>query len=62
MSFFSPSPAEDDVGVIIAYTTLLQATRGTSNPNLQVVIMHALHVSNIRLNFQITRVWTFYHS
>ena len=62
MSFFSPSPAEDDVGVIIAYSTLLQATRGTSSPNLQVVIMHALHVSNIRLNFHITRVWTFYHS
>ena len=62
MSFFSPSPAEDDVSVIIAYSTLLQATRGTSNPNLQVVIMHALHVSNIRLNLHITRVWTFYHS
>ena len=46
MSFFSPSPAEDDVGEIIAYSTLLQATRGARNPNLQVVIMHPLHVRN----------------
>ena len=47
MSFFSPSAAEDDVGEIIAYSTWLQATRGTHNPNLQVVIIHALHVSNL---------------
>ena len=46
MSFFPPSSAEGDVGEIIVYSTLLQATRGARNPNLQVVIMHALHVSN----------------
>ena len=27
----------------IIITTLLQATRGARNPNLQVIIMHALH-------------------
>ena len=53
MSFFSPSPAEDDVGEIIAYSTLLQATTGTRNPNLQVVIMHALHVS-IQHSFELS--------
>ena len=46
MSFFPPSSAEGDVGEIIAYNTLLQATRGARNPNLQVVIMQTLHVSN----------------
>ena len=46
MRFFPPSPAKNDVGEIIAYSTLLLATRETRDPNLQVVIMHALHVSN----------------
>ena len=46
MSFFSPSLAEGDVGEIILYGTLLQATRGARNPNLQVVITHASHVCN----------------
>ena len=46
MSFFSLSLAEGDVGEIILYGTLLQATRGARNPNLQVVITHASHVCN----------------
>ena len=29
---------------VIIITTLLQVTRGTRDPNLQVIIMHALHV------------------
>ena len=47
MSFFSLSLAEGDVGEIILYSTLLQATRGARNPNVQVVITHALHVCSI---------------
>jgi len=46
MSFFSPSLAEGDVGEIILYSTLLQATRGARDPNLQVVITRASHVCN----------------
>ena len=49
MSFFSPSLAEGDVDEIILYSTLLQATRGARDPNLQVVITHASHVCNQHL-------------
>ena len=47
MSFFPLSLAEGDVGEIILYSTLLQATRGARNPNVQVVITYALHVCSI---------------
>ena len=47
MSFFFPSLAEGDVDEIILYSTLLQATRGARDPNVQVIITHALHVCSI---------------
>ena len=47
MSFFFLSLAEGDVGEIILYSTLLQATRGARNPNVQVIITHPLHVCSI---------------
>ena len=51
MNFFSLSLAEGDVGEITLYSTLLQATRGARNPNLQGPVVRTPVNANLGLNF-----------